>query len=122
MSSSPTTPNLQFSEADDDIKIYGHGKLIVHTEKSDGRAKSHVISVRGGPHEQRTLSDLDFVALRGPCTVVIKDGDRTELKTGDEFSVPAGSVYTLEGERAIVYATPKHGPGLSGPPNDDTTC
>ncbi|MGH8021731.1 MAG: hypothetical protein ACREIA_26305 [Opitutaceae bacterium] len=110
-----TTVDFIFNGKEDGAKGFNGGKMVQHTMPLEGDTRTYVFSLREGPHELRTLAELDVKALLGPCTIAIRHGDTRTLQTGEEMIIIPGSTFTLETTaKAVLYLTSLGDPGLGG--------
>ncbi len=112
---SVTTVDFIFNGEEDGAAGFNGGKMVQHTMPLEGDTRTYIFSLRAGPHERRTLAELDVEALLGPCTVAIKHGETRTLQTGEKMTIIPGSTFTFKtNAKAVLYITSLGDPGLGG--------
>jgi hypothetical protein len=101
----------------DTVLGFNSGTMVQHNLSSPGDSRSSFFTLRGGPHEKRTLSKLKVQALHQTCVVTINGGPPATLSVGSPpLDIPAGATFTLAtaGVTAVLV-TSLSGPGLGDP-------
>ncbi|HEY0945800.1 MAG TPA: hypothetical protein VGD81_11050 [Opitutaceae bacterium] len=107
--------NLRYLGTNHEVEVHYDGQLVTHTTTDAKGARTHLISVRGGPHQLNTLHKLDVQVLQGPCAIKVNGGGKKNLKTAGKLSIPPGAAFDIEASNGCVLTcTPKPGPGFGG--------